>query len=116
MPANGAATARVSVPQMTCATSRNIRLTPKVSSKRHDGAIGAHEQGTDAGFLQPPSDKADQEGHQHERAPIAGAPSDQRERRIAAQHVEIAMREIDDVEQPKDHGEPQGARAQARRR
>src|SRR6516162_3062202 len=63
----------------------------------HDGAIRARQQRADAEFFQPPADEADENRNQHQRAPVAGAPTKERESGIAAQHVEIAVREIDDV-------------------
>ena len=75
--------------------------------QRDDGAIRPRQQRADPELLEAPADQADQDRHQDERAPIAGAPAEQREGGVAAQHVELAVREVDDVEQPEDHGEPQ---------
>ncbi len=72
-----------------------------------DGAIRSRQQRTNPEFFEAPADQADQNWHQDKRAPIPRAPADQREGRVAAQHVDVAVRQVDDIKQAENHREPQ---------
>src|SRR5215813_12388656 len=87
--------------------SRRTRLTPNVRSRVTMARSARGSSGRMPSSSSPPADEADENRNQHQRAPVAGAPTKERESGIAAQHVEIAVREIDDVEQAENHGQAQ---------
>mgnify|MGYP003336790927 CR=1 FL=1 len=84
-----------------------IDVTPPTIELIADGADGGGHDCLVQRREEHARHQTDQDRHQHERAPVARTPPDQGECGIAAEHVEIAVRQIDDVEQPEDHGEPQ---------
>src|SRR3989338_195660 len=105
--------------------SASAMTSPKAITKsRYEGSVASPsvtepEKRAGGGIerSRPPpiperADQPDGQRRQEQRHPEAAGRRDQREASVHAEHVEGAVRKVDDVEHPEDQGEPDGEQEQ----
>ena len=100
-------TAAAPAPQMSLVTSLAMIATPRVSTSTWRAlALPAHER-PHAAQLEHQAEERRHEERDHQRQREAD-PRIEGQREIRAQHVEDAVRDVDDALQPEHDGQPRG--------
>ena len=102
----GGSTVRPTLPHTTFTDSTSTSERPNVSSSGSSGTAPVERADEEA--LDQEAERADDERGQDQREPEALREPETRERDVRAQHVERAVREVDDGHQPEDQAEPDG--------